>query len=69
MAKIKLIVRKMSFLAIASSFLLISCNRNNEIHNDEIKTIKIAVSEGKKIISQCLLIGLKSFIQINIKLR
>ena len=48
MAKIKLIVRKMSFLAIASSFLLISCNRNNEIHNDEIKTIKIAVSEGQK---------------------
>ena len=39
MAKIKLIVRKMSFLAIASSFLLISCNRNNEIHTDEIKTI------------------------------
>lgn len=48
MAKIKLIVRKMSFLAIACSFLLISCNRNNEIHNDEIKTIKIAVSEGQK---------------------
>lgn len=48
MAKIKLIVRKMSLLAIASSFLLISCNRNNEIHNDEIKTIKIAVSEGQK---------------------
>lgn len=36
-------------LLLQVSFLLISCNRNNEIHNDEIKTIKIAVSEGKKL--------------------
>lgn len=48
MAIIKLTVRKISLLAIASSFLLISCNNKNVIHNDEIKTIKIAVSEGQK---------------------
>ena len=34
MAKIKLIVRKISFLAIESYFLLIYCNINNEINND-----------------------------------
>lgn len=48
MAKIKLIVRKMSLLAIASSFLLVSCNENNNNQVDEVRTIKIAVSEGQK---------------------